>query len=376
LIFNLNLGIFEEEICTCQLSLGPLGRQRFPPSVVMERKPRYGIKNTLENVSYNFCCRISEINKLLITLSLIPNTLIVLLQMTNNVKDEFRKNQYTNDGASTPKAALTRETKRGSGAATGTKAGQQVHFALNNSIKNQSEKLTPQLREAAKDIEKEAELCLQNYEKSKSKEEIKNDNPNPKNDNPKEQWELELLQSEFSLAGYMIREIKNERPEIYYWKGDADVIGWYKDNYVIIDWKVVDAPKFWEEHSNAYGKHLHQCLVYAWLLKLNLELPKLPYILIVPIDESTQKVIEPGLFYGFPKECTDKLDEYKWSTTFDQSKLKVPMSLPRDLIHDNVKPDVNDCVNTGMKLENLFTPGCTLEKLLNALRRSVLKIEQ
>ena len=294
--------------------------------------------------------------------------------MTDNFKDEFRKNLYTNDGASTPKAAHTQKTKRGSGAATGTTAGQKLHLALNNHIKNQSEKLTPQLLQSVKDIVKEVELIFPNYEKSKPKKEIKNDNPNPKNNNPKEQWELELLQSEFPLVGYMIREIKNERPEIYYWKGDADAIGWYKDNYVIIDWKVVNAPKFWE-HPDAYGKHLHQCLAYAWLLKLHLELPKLPYIIIVPIDESTQKVIEPGLFYDFPKECTDKLDEYKWSTTFDQSKLKVPMSLPRDLIQDNVKLDDNDFVDTSIKLDKLFKSGCTMDDLLVALKRSNLKIE-
>jgi hypothetical protein len=292
--------------------------------------------------------------------------------MTEDVKKEFRENQYTNDDASKP--ALTRKTKRGSGAATGTKAGQELHFAINKYIKNQSEKLTPKLKQAKNIVEK-VKLFFRNYEKSKPKEEIKNDNPNPKtpkNDNPKER--IELLQSEFPLVGYMIHEIKNERPEIYYWKGDADAIGWYKENYVIIDWKVVDAPKFWE-HSDAYGKHLHQCLAYAWLLKLHLELPKLPYILIVPIDESTQKDIEPGLFYDYPKECKDKLHKYKWSTTLDQSKLKVPMSLPRDLIQDNVKPDVNDFVNTSMKLENVFKPGCTVNELLNALARCDLKIE-
>jgi hypothetical protein len=45
-------------------------------------------KNTPENVSYEFCCRNCEIEKLLITLSLTKHesSLIVLLQMTNGIK--------------------------------------------------------------------------------------------------------------------------------------------------------------------------------------------------------------------------------------------------------------------------------------------------
>lgn len=208
----------------------------------------------------------------------------------------------------------------------------------------------------------EAKSCFRKYE-------------NPKNDNSKEQWELELLQSEFPLVGYMIHEIKNERPDMYFWKGNADAIGWYKDNYVIIEWKVVANPKFWKTNSDAYGKYLHQCLVYAWLLKLHFGLRKLPYILMVPIYGVTQKVIEPGLFYDFPKECAAKLDEYKWITNLDQSKPKVTMSLPRKLIQDNVIIDASSCVDKNIKLCNLFKPGHIIKELLDPLGRSNLKVE-
>ena len=104
--------------------------------------------------------------------------------------------------------------------------------------------------------------------------------------------------------------------EMYFWKRDADAIGWYynerREQYedVIVDWKVQrDLLDFWKK-SDAYGKFLHQCLVYARLLQLHLKLHYLPAILIVPISSDNGKDILPGLFYNYPEECKSAINDY------------------------------------------------------------------
>ena len=126
------------------------------------------------------------------------------------------------------------------------------------------------------------------------------------------------LDSCFKLYGYMYS--KEESPEVYLWKGNADAVGWYRDSsgkgrYVIVDWKVVDILNFWEKNNDAYGKFLHQCLIYARLLQLHLKLDYLPHILIVPISGLTGKDIHPGLFYDFPGKCKEMINSFEWSTT-------------------------------------------------------------
>ncbi|CAB4017416.1 Hypothetical predicted protein, partial [Paramuricea clavata] len=270
-------------------------------------------------------------------------------RMTKDVKEDFRKYQYTKDGTSTSKVE-----KRGNGAAIGTIAGTKIHSELSTHIRSKGKISTPR----AKYIIERVELFFREYQNSEK-------------DTPKEQGEIKFLEAEFPFVGYMTHKIKNERPEIYFWDGNADAIGLYKGNYVIIDWKVVDLPEFW---NNAYGKYLHQCLVYAWLLKLHLGLEKLPYILIVPIHSVTEKDIDPGLFYDFPKECKDKLEEqYKWSTNLDGSKQEVIMSLPSTLINNNIA--VKNFIDKKITLGSLFKPDCTLKQLLDALGRANLKVE-
>ena len=108
---------------------------------------------------------------------------------------------------------------------------------------------------------------------------------------------IEFLQSEFPLHGFMTDE---ENSEIYFWNGKADEIGWFEGNYVIVDWKAVDLLNFWEDDRRAFGDCLHQCLVYARLLQLHLKLEELPYILIVPISNTTGKDIPLPCFATFP----------------------------------------------------------------------------
>ena len=107
----------------------------------------------------------------------------------------------------------------------------------------------------------------------------------------KEVFGIDLLVSHMQLYGYMYSK-EESSPQVYYWQGDADAVGWYENKnteehgYVIVDWKVVELLNYWEKDKNAFGKHLYQCLVYARLLQLHLKLKYLPSILIVPISNN------------------------------------------------------------------------------------------
>ena len=90
------------------------------------------------------------------------------------------------------------------------------------------------------------------------------------------EFKIEFLDSHFPLNGYMYSKTEDS-PKVYLWQGDADAVGWYRDSsgeerYVIVDWKVLDILEFWKKNKDAYGKYLHQCLVYARLLQLHLKL--------------------------------------------------------------------------------------------------------
>ena len=136
-----------------------------------------------------------------------------------------------------------------------------------------------------------------------------------------------LLESRFPLYGYASDET-GALPNVYFWHGEADAIGWYKNDkgkgrYVIVDWKVLDILDFWERNKDAYGKYLHQCLIYARLLQLHMKLNYLPHILIVPISSITGKDIYPALFWDYPEECKQAIESFKWSLTLPKPTMKV-----------------------------------------------------
>ena len=62
-------------------------------------------------------------------------------------------------------------------------------------------------------------------------------------------------------------------------------------------------------------EYLHQCLFYARLLQLHMDLDYLPHILIVPISSITGKDIYPALFWDYPEECKQAIESFKWSLT-------------------------------------------------------------
>ena len=131
---------------------------------------------------------------------------------------------------------------------------------------------------------------------------------------------INVFDSHFPLYGYMYSKTE-ELPKVYLWQGEADAVGWYKDKqgvgrYVIVDWKVLDILDFWKKNKDAYGKYLHQCLVYARLLQLelqlHLELEYLPHILIVPISGKSGQDIHPALFVDYPEKCKEMLKNLEW----------------------------------------------------------------
>ena len=108
------------------------------------------------------------------------------------------------------------------------------------------------------------------------------------------QHNLYFLESKFPLFGFMREVATNEKkhPKLYLWQGEADAIAfsWDLSKYVIVEFKVVDnLSDYWESKTDLCGKHLRQCLVYAKLLQLQMNLPYLPPSLIVVIHKVTGK---------------------------------------------------------------------------------------
>lgn len=128
------------------------------------------------------------------------------------------------------------------------------------------------------------------------------------------------IESEFPLNGYM-KSKSGLSSEVYYWQGNADAIGlWYNKKrkrfeYVIVDWKVThDLPSFWDS-SQTFRVHLHQCLVYAKLLQIHLNLDYLPSVLIVSISNDNGKDVQFGHFFDYPHECKKRInDDFAWYT--------------------------------------------------------------
>ena len=185
---------------------------------------------------------------------------------------------------------------------------------------------------------------------------------------------IKLLVSHMQLYGYMYSQ-EELSPEVYYWCGDADAVGWYynttkkQNEYVIVDWKVVDLLNYWEKNKYAFGKHLHQCLVYARLLQLHLKLEYLPSILIVAISNNNGKDIHPGFFRDYPRECKSLLDEQLvWSIEQPKPLRNIYSKFPfNPTLKEGVVPEK-------MPLTELFAKGAKVNDLLKAFDLNGLKV--
>ena len=220
-----------------------------------------------------------------------------------------------------------------------------------------------------------------------------NESPNQQNESPKQQNKnpygeaviqklkskgsivagIEFLQTEFPLYGYMADVQNSER---CFWNGNADAIGWFEGNYVIVDWKAVDLLQFWNKNRHAYGDYLHQCIVYAKLFELHLlstQVKKLPYILIVPINNTTGKEIQPALFRELPQACTGHISNYSWFTERPDSLINVKKEM---ITKDFRKKNSEELDNA--RVHEVFNDGITVRQLLDefSLEFSKLKIKQ
>ena len=189
----------------------------------------------------------------------------------------------------------------------------------------------------------------------------------------KETFGIELLVSHMQLYGYMYSQEKLS-PPVYYWYGEADAVGWYYNKergqyeYVIVDWKVLDLLNYWKS-SWAFGKHLHQCLVYARLLQLHLDLEYLPSILIVAISRNNGQDIHPGLFRDYPRDCKSLLNnELAWSIEQPKPPRNIYSKFPfNPTLKEGVVPEK-------MPLTELFAKGAKVNDLLKAFDLNGLRV--
>lgn len=183
---------------------------------------------------------------------------------------------------------------------------------------------------------------------------------------------LRFNQSKFPLFSFMRDDTDEKKmPKLYLWQGEADAIAFYNRQYIIVDFKTVGNISEYQQNAvDLCGKHLHQCLIDAQLLKLHMNLDYLPPILIVVIDRVTGFQIYPPLFGKYPSECEEKLKNFKWSKKeFSQ---KPPLRLRDDgklFIGNTVSP-----VDTGKKLTEIFKSEATAKDLLDALGYGSLEI--
>ena len=196
------------------------------------------------------------------------------------------------------------------------------------------------------------------------------------------QHNLYFLESKFPLFGFMREVATNEkkRPKLYLWQGEADAIAfsWDLDKYVIVEFKVVDnLSDYWESKTDLCGKHLRQCLVYAKLLQLQMNLRYVPPSLIVVIHKVTGKEGYFALFEGYHKECYEKLDEYEWFTE-QPSKRPDPLKIANtdNLLHENFRLMCRDVVvpPAQTKLSAIFGEDATVKDLLDSLGYDSLEI--
>ena len=192
-------------------------------------------------------------------------------------------------------------------------------------------------------------------------------------DNLKREFDgIEFLETEFPLYGYMVHKEEGKK-EVCLWNGKADAIAWCKDEYVIVDWKAVDLNEFWEKNSRVYKEYLHQCLVYSRLLKLHLNLEKLPPILIVAISNFTGKDVTAGYFHDFPDECKKELEKYVWSKEINPSENEKTnrLSLQKELVKNEIEVGL---VGKEKKICDILKNDCTVGDFVAALGFDELEI--
>ena len=194
------------------------------------------------------------------------------------------------------------------------------------------------------------------------------------------QHNLSFFESKFPLYGFMREVATNEKKhsKLYLWQGEADAIAFSRvlKKYVIVDFKVVDnLSDYWKRKTDLCGKHLHQCLVYAKLLQLHMELDYLPPSLIVVIHKVTGKEGYFALFKDYPKECYEKLDEYEWFTE-QPSKRPLKIANTDKLLHENFRymGDVVRVLHPQTKLSAIFGEDATVKDLLDSLGHDSLEI--
>lgn len=185
-----------------------------------------------------------------------------------------------------------------------------------------------------------------------------------------QQHGLTFLDSKFPLFGFMKEVAKDQKkhPKLCLWQGEADAIAYSSalGKYIIVDFKVVDnLLDYCQKKTDLCGKHLHQCLIYAKLLKLQMGLPYLPPSLIVAIDRFTGKDGYFPLFEDYPDECEKRLDEFEW---FKEQPQKHPLKI------DNAENLLNPLFINGSApiypytpLRAFFNDAATVEDLLDQL---------
>ena len=185
-----------------------------------------------------------------------------------------------------------------------------------------------------------------------------------------EQHKLYLYDSKFPLFGFMREVATNEKkhPKLYLWQGEADAIAYscVLNKYVIIEFKVVDnLSDYWKSKTDLCGKHLHQCLVYAKLLQLHMNLHYLPPSLIVVIHKVTGKEGYFALFKDYPQECYERLDEYEW---FTEQPKKRPLRIVNtdNLLHEDFRHG-EGVVDPHRKLSDILREDATVKDLLDSL---------
>ena len=194
------------------------------------------------------------------------------------------------------------------------------------------------------------------------------------------QHNLSFLDSKFPLFGFMREVATNEKkhPKLYLWQGEADAIAnsWKLEKYVIVEFKVVDnLLDYWQSKTDLCGKHLHQCLAYAKLLQLHMNLHYLPPSLVVVIHKVTGKEGYFALFEDYPQECKDKLDEYEWFTE-QPSKRPLKIANTDKLLYENFRYMYRDVevLPAQTKLSDIFGEDARLKDLLDFLGYDSLEI--